>query len=245
MRAFLANIDHIRNHFLSVKNYLRWTLFKQREGKDVDTLYDTHELTYEDNFNAMSMAQFKERYRIGQAWGDYHGGDLQQWYDPNGITLDSEGIKFHVTKNTKTVTSYIPKGETKQRDNLEPVTIPYGVGLCSSLNTFEYGMYEWCIKLPKGAALWPAVWISCATSWPPEIDILEAYSDKNGKYGKKLQTNFHCGVVEQGTKYALKAFSHGKFVNHNEYFRLHLHLMVSLYEKSGTSMTLNGLRRKR
>jgi beta-glucanase (GH16 family) len=44
-----------------------------------------------------------------------------------------------------------------------------------------YGTWEARIKYDKGNGLWPAFWLDPANgSWPPEIDILEAYPNTGG-----------------------------------------------------------------
>ena len=70
-----------------------------------------------------------------------------------------------------------PNGSQKSPDFL----VRFG---CETIYKFE-------CKLPKGVGLWPAIWLSCDKTWPPEIDILEAYSNEKGDYKNDLQSNFH------------------------------------------------------
>ena len=83
--------------------------------------------------------------------------------------------------------------------------IPFGVGLVSCTEKFGYGTFEIEAKLPKGQPnAWPAFWMWSFDSWPPEIDVFEAYSNKKGSYfnwnidallGKfwRCATNVHLG----------------------------------------------------
>lgn len=71
------------------------------------------------------------------------------------------------------------------------------MGLISSKFHFKYGRLDVEAILPKGKGLWPAIWTTAVDSWPPEIDILEAYSEDRDNYGNciipgiRLQTNVH------------------------------------------------------
>jgi beta-glucanase (GH16 family) len=72
----------------------------------------------------------------------------------------------------------------------------------SNTTKFGYGYFEIEAKLPTGRNLWPAFWMWSFDTWPPEIDILEAYSSvKRPSYFKlyldsllgfwNVQTNYH------------------------------------------------------
>ena len=79
--------------------------------------------------------------------------------------------------------NYREKGiKTSQAHLLKVYDIPQSVGLVTSYNSYGYGFFEFEIELPYGSGLWPSVWLSCVNSWPPEIDILEAYSNDNSNY---------------------------------------------------------------
>lgn len=49
-------------------------------------------------------------------------------------------------------------------------------GLIRSIKPFSYGTFSADIKLPHGYNLWPSFWLSGDTNWPPEIDIMEAWT---------------------------------------------------------------------
>ncbi len=51
-----------------------------------------------------------------------------------------------------------------------------------SVDSFGYGTFSAEIRLPRGRNLWPSFWLTGAESWPPEIDIVEAWTNKTGGY---------------------------------------------------------------
>lgn len=65
----------------------------------------------------------------------------------------------------------------------------YKTGLIRSTESFGFGMFKADIVLPKGLYLWPAFWLTPDGQWPPEIDVMEAYSghDKVG-YKRNILT---------------------------------------------------------
>ena len=57
-------------------------------------------------------------------------------------------------------------------------------GMISTQPTFwqTYGYYEITAELPTGTGAWPAFWLlPVDNSWPPEIDVLEAFGDQPGQ----------------------------------------------------------------
>lgn len=57
-------------------------------------------------------------------------------------------------------------------------------GTIRSIEDFSFGRFSCEIKLPHGYNLWPSFWLSGSGNWPPEIDIMEAwsYDDNYFKY---------------------------------------------------------------
>ncbi len=179
-------------------------------GNRVALAPDGYYVVFEDNFN--NPLNLKE-WRYSQAWGDFHPDNLTQWYDTTGRLsyVSRDCLVLELRNIPKT---YVKKDlpEWRQKDHLpEKFTIPTGVGMVSSKQGWQYGWFEAWIKLPKGTPYWPAFWLSGVNSWPPEIDILEAYSKdgdlyaKKGLFGKlkqnrKIQPNIHYGVEKEGTK---------------------------------------------
>ena len=160
--------DRLVNKFINFKYFLR---FKRKSEPSTANM----KLVFEDNFSTFD----KKRWRVSQPWGNFHPDSLYDYYGENSVSVDDKLILQQ---------KYSPK---EFELNGEKITIPYSIGLITSLDAYGYGFYEFDIQLPKGIGLWPAVWLTSFDSWPPEIDILEAYSDENCNYGKRLQSNLH------------------------------------------------------
>lgn len=172
-------LDKVHNKYLHLINKIRINILKTTKyGNDEPK---NMKLIFSDDFQFFDQS----KWRIGQPWGLFHPDFPYQYY----------GEKSVLVKNNKLILSQFldPKDLTFGNDD-KIYKIPQSVGLVTSYNSFGYGFYKFRINLPVGVGLWPAVWISCVDSWPPEIDILEAYSDKNSNYGQDLQSNFHYNI---------------------------------------------------
>lgn len=105
-----------------------------------------------------------------ERWGQIHPGKNFTWYDETAVSID-ENNYLHLK------TQYNPKFFPELN-----VTSNNGIGLVSCTTKFGHGTYEIEAKLPSGKYLWPAFWMWSFDSWPPEIDVFEAYSNKYGSY---------------------------------------------------------------
>lgn len=108
-----------------------------------------------------------------ERWGKIHPDKSHWWYDSSQVVLDENGY-MHLKTNKN----------PKYFEDLN-ITSNIGVGLLSCTEEFGYGTFEIEAKLPKGKNLWPAFWMYSWESWPPEIDVLEGYSDDNDDYSYK------------------------------------------------------------
>lgn len=124
-----------------------------------------------------------------ERWGQIHGDKTEKWFDESAVQIDENGY-LHL------LTHYNPKLFQLETG---PVVSPMGIGLVSCTSKeFHYGTYEIEAKLPHGVRVWPAFWMWGWDSWPPEIDIFEGYTGKDGTYKKlnplypyNVQTNVH------------------------------------------------------
>jgi len=120
-------------------------------------------LTFEDNFDAGALDTNK--WGTVFPWGDRwitSQPDEIEWYDASAISTFGGICRFTATRETYS-------GNAAHT---------YKSGMIQSRNFFSqtYGYAESRIKLPTALGVWPAFWlIPLDLSWPPEIDIFEAY----------------------------------------------------------------------
>ena len=170
---------------------------------------EDYKLVFEDNFD---QPLDTKKWRYGMRWGDFHPDALYQYFDTNGSLsyVSPEGLVLELRNIPKKyIKSQLP--DWRQTPKMpDEFTIPTGIGIITSIDGWQYGWFEAWVKLPKGQSYWPAFWLSGVNSWPPEIDIFEAYTEQGSEYGgkflfwkmknKRIQPNLHYGVVEEGTK---------------------------------------------
>ena len=112
-----------------------------------------------------------------ERWGEIHPDRPWAYYSPNCVSINSDGDLVLDVKPNSDKKSFIIEGGK---------VIPQSqIGLVSSTKDnpmFKYGDYYWVAKLPKGKHLWPALWMWSWDSWPPEIDVMEAWTTCNGNY---------------------------------------------------------------
>lgn len=114
--------------------------------------------------------------------GAFHPDNPHMWYDDNCVHVMTNGIlSLDARYNPRT---FLVDGKTYNPE--------IGVGLVCTKQTFSYGKFEACIRLPRGGWLWPAFWITGAKTWPPEVDIFEGYSNGSGSYRHFMWTKPCC-----------------------------------------------------
>lgn len=121
-----------------------------------------------------------------ERWGQIHPDKTICWYDASCVEIDQYGYLHLKTK-------YNPK-----TFNDLNITSNVGIGLVSCTTKLYHGVYEIEAKLPRGKNLWPAFWMYSFDSWPPEIDVFEAYTVNDSSYFTwnpfkpwNVQTNIH------------------------------------------------------
>ena len=124
-----------------------------------------------------------------QRWGQIHPEFTTQWYAPQCTWIDNQGnLNLAVFKHSK----YFEELN---------VTSPIAIGLASCTEKFSYGTFELDAMMPEGRKTWPAFWMWSWESYPPEIDVFEAYTDIHESYFKfrllrpfgfwNVQSNIH------------------------------------------------------
>lgn len=204
------NIKRLRKHgwketfrnFLLTQKAKRWRSSYKGEVRKISP-----PMGYESVFKETFKKKLNEKYwRFGQSWGEFHPDHLYQYYDMNGDY--SQTSKDGLVLSLRNVPKHYKKSEIKEwsrRPNMpEEFTVDTVVGMVTSKIGWKYGWFEAWIKLPQGQSYWPAFWFSGINSWPPEIDVFEAYSDVGQRYeektffgkvpDKKIQPNLHYGV---------------------------------------------------
>ena len=173
--------DLITNAFLYTKSLIGVFCSSNKNNSDITSKM---ELIFEDNFESFN----KDIWRIGQPWGKFHPNYTYQYYGDMSVFVKNDCLVLNQIHSPKKLTEF---------ENGKIYDIPYSVGLVTSYESYGYGFYEFEIEPPNGIGLWPAVWLSCADSWPPEIDIFEGYSDRKANYGFKLQSNLHFNLGDK------------------------------------------------
>ena len=160
------------------------------------------------------------KWRPSQPWGDYHPGAPDWWYDPGCVDITDGVLRLQTRRHARKVETTHTKDDVVIDHTVHNNKI--GVGLVSSEDPFTYGTYEADVMLPKGTGLFPAFWLYSDTTWPPEIDIFEAWSRKSGLYTSKglpyfsLASNVHYG--EEPNHPHIKSKSHLVFKKFDECF---------------------------
>lgn len=104
-------------------------------------------------------------------WGYHHPNDKKSWYDHEAVRITTNDLMvLDIHENPK---EFID-------------TIPYGIGFVRTIDEFKYGIFEWECKVPYGRRIWPALWLASDYSWPPEIDVMEGWSEDCPNYVSKL-----------------------------------------------------------
>lgn len=199
-------IDRLNNFIGKYHSFIRYIL--KLKSKKI-TIPKGYKKTFGDNFKKDLDLK---KWRLGQPWGNFHSRLLNQYYDTEGKQSFTENSYLNLK------TEYSPKKIIKsdlpnwrQSDRLpDEFTIPNAIGLITSRKSFKYGIFKANIKLPIGQNLWPAFWLCGDNSWPPEIDIFEAFTKDDIDYRSrfffktrpyvKIEPNLHFGNVENNSK---------------------------------------------
>ena len=111
--------------------------------------------------------KFGFRWRVGRSWGLAHSDDIC-YADGDVVQVFDKEIRLGL--------EYKPAYFDVDQKKL----YQWGVGYVSTIEPIKYGTLKVKFILPRGGNLWPAIWTFDCETWPPEIDIVEAWS--NTKY---------------------------------------------------------------
>lgn len=136
-----------------------------------------------------------------ERWGDMHPDKPWARYSSNCVKINKKGdLELSVSKL---------------------VDGAFSMGLVSSTENnpkFSYGTYSFTAKLPRGKNLWPALWMWGWDNWPPELDVMEAWSNKCGGYYFRYRFSHVTNCVHWHELNKHKA----DFLEFNKFFPFHL-----------------------
>jgi beta-glucanase (GH16 family) len=133
-----------------------------------------YQLTYDDEFNSFtSTPDGSHGYQTTFYFGGRSlpsNGELEYYSD------STVGVNpFSLANGALTITA---------APGTNPENLPYNSGLITTEGMFTqtYGYFEARIEAAQGAGMWNGFWMLPADkSWPPEIDIMEAFGADNGR----------------------------------------------------------------
>ena len=115
-------------------------------------------------------------WRCRERWGNQHPDKPWTYYSKDCVNIDKNGnLVLTIDSSSK----------------------PFPMGLVSTTENnpkFGHGIYKWIAKLPQGKHLWPALWMYSWDCWPPEIDVMEAWTNSCGGYFNGLNMGINTNV---------------------------------------------------
>lgn len=111
-------------------------------------------------------------------------GELQYYVDPRS-GRDSLLLQQRETLFVKDGVLHLRASAIKDNEQHLTDGLPFISSMLSSARSFSftYGYVEIRARIPKGAGLWPALWLLPITqAWPPEIDIAEMIGKTPTRY---------------------------------------------------------------
>ena len=192
----LSLIDRMYNIYLKSKFYTIRTLFPNLLNNNSDFNKKGWLNTFNDDFDKISWNNDRnKKWGVGEHWGSFNNNNKSIYFAPPKEIKDSCAVM---------TIEYKPKSFN---NNGERITIPFAASWLSSNKTFrqKHGRFECRMTLPMEKWTWPAFW-TWGPSWPPEIDVIEAYGRKDGKDVVNQEINLHWGNRDDGTKSSLRAW---------------------------------------
>lgn len=109
-----------------------------------------------------------------------HPGDPRYYVNQDNVIINNnDSITLTIKREPQTINWY-DVGWKTPKINYTP---EYACGLIKSIDTVPVNsIIEADLMFPRGANLWPSFWLTACDAWPPEIDIVEGYTNKGGSY---------------------------------------------------------------
>ncbi len=110
--------------------------------------------------------------------------DKHSYYAENVTKTEHDELFFYI--------KYAPKKFDNDELNTQR---EFGCAHIQSEHVFSYGKFIFDAKLSNSPKTWEAIWLYGVESWPPEVDIVESFPNKNGSVlgcpDVKWETNIH------------------------------------------------------
>jgi len=125
-------------------------------------------------------------------WGYEQGfvrNEELQWYQPDNATVANGLLTITAKRETKANPNYMA-GSSDWKTNRQNADYTSTSMTTSGKQSWEYGRFEMCAKIPVSDGMWPAWWtLGVSGEWPSngEIDIMEYYKGK-------ILANVACGT---------------------------------------------------
>jgi len=168
--------DYFIRIWLELKTRYRLCFNITERGNDLNIPSD-YNLVFDENFSG----DYNLNWFPHMDWGQpYNPSDPKVWFDEDQLFKTYEGMNLSASVKPK----YFEAIST---------TIPNAIGLLMTKNSWKYGIFHFKAKLPSGEWLWPALWFTGRWNWPPEIDMVEAWTEYTNDYKKNrhITTNVH------------------------------------------------------
>jgi len=116
-------------------------------------------------------------------WGYEQGfvrNEELQWYQPDNASVANGLLTITAKRETKANPNY-KSGSSDWKTNRQNADYTSTSMTTSGKQSWEYGRFEMCAKIPISNGMWPAWWtLGVSGEWPSngEIDIMEFYKGK-------------------------------------------------------------------
>lgn len=123
--------------------------------------------------------------------------DRHSYYAENVVKTENDEMFFYI--------KYAPQSFENDTMN-EDKTRQFGCAIMESSHEFTYGKFIFEARMPNSPLTFPAIWLYNPSLYPAEIDVLEAYPDRDGCVlgwkDVRWETNVHYGdrVKQYGAK---------------------------------------------
>jgi beta-glucanase (GH16 family) len=126
-------------------------------------------------------------------WGYEQGfvrNEELQWYQPDNVSVGNGLLTITARRETKANPNY-KAGSSDWKTNRQSAAYTSSSMTTSGKQSWQYGRFELCAKIPISNGMWPAWWtLGLSGQWPSngEIDIMEFYKGK-------ILANVGCGTA--------------------------------------------------